>query len=170
MRISFADTGQNRIRGNDMDDLIERQAAIDAIAKQMPRSYTPDGSHPADEEIYKIQEIYVDCIESIEILPAAQPDLSEYSDKLWKNAYERGKAEAQSERDIPKRVSWTGWKGCRDTRYRCPSCKKPVRNTDVYCHRCGQKLMFPHISFTDYVPGEKQQTIVRWDDDNNGID
>lgn len=27
--------------------------------------------------------------------PAAQPDMSEYSDKLWKNAYERGKKEAQ---------------------------------------------------------------------------
>lgn len=77
---------------------------------------------------------------------------------------------AQSERDIPKRVLWSGWKGTRDTRYRCPNCKKPVRNTDVHCHRCGQKLMFPHISFTKYVPGEKQQTIVRWDDDNNGID
>ena len=57
-----------------MADLIDRRAAIEAIAKQMPRSYTLDGSHPGDEEIYKIQEIYVDCIESIEILPAAQPE------------------------------------------------------------------------------------------------
>ena len=55
-------------------DLVYREAAIEAIAKQMPRSYTPDGSHPADEEIFKAQEIYVDCIESIEILPAVQPD------------------------------------------------------------------------------------------------
>ena len=59
-----------RVDGN----TISRQAAIDAIAKQMPKSYTLDGSHPGDEEIYKIQEIYVDCIESIEILPAVQPD------------------------------------------------------------------------------------------------
>ena len=51
------------------------------------------------------------------------------------------------------------------TRYKCPNCKKPVKNDDIYCHRCGQKLMFPHISFTDYVPGEKQETIVRWDDE-----
>ena len=56
------------------NDLISREAAIEAIAKQMPKSYTSDGSHPGDEEIYKIQEIYVDCIESIEILPAVQPD------------------------------------------------------------------------------------------------
>ena len=72
---------------------------------------------------------------------------------------------AQSEKEIAKRVLWTGWKGYRDTRYKCPNCKKPVKNDDIYCHRCGQKLMFPHISFTDYVPGEKQETIVRWDDE-----
>ena len=57
------------------NDLISRQAAIDALARMMPRSCTPDGSHPADEEIYKIQEMYADCIESIEILPAVQPEL-----------------------------------------------------------------------------------------------
>ena len=55
-----------------MDNLISRQDAIDAIAKMMPKSYTPDGSHPADEEIFRAQEIYADCIETIEILPPAQ--------------------------------------------------------------------------------------------------
>ena len=73
----------------------------------------------------------------------------------------------QPKKEIAKRVLWTGWKGCRDTRYKCPNCKKPVKNDDIYCHRCGQKLMFPHISFTDYVPGEKQETIVRWDDETD---
>ena len=53
---------------------------------------------------------------------------------------------AQPEKETPKRVLWSGWKGMRDTRYKCPNCKKPVRNTDIYCHRCGQKLMFPNIS------------------------
>lgn len=57
------------------NDLISRQAAIDALARMIPRSCTPDGSHPADEEIFKAQEIYVDCIESIEILPAVQPEI-----------------------------------------------------------------------------------------------
>ena len=70
-------------------DLVYREAAIEAIAKQMPRSYTPDGSHPADEEIFKAQEIYVDCIESIEILPAAQPEIirckdCKYRDENWR--------------------------------------------------------------------------------------
>lgn len=57
------------------DDMISRQAAIDALAKQMPESYTLDGSHPADEEIFMAQEIYADCIETIELLPAVQPEL-----------------------------------------------------------------------------------------------
>ena len=33
----------------------------------------------------------------VEALPSVQPDLSSYSDKLWRSAYERGKAEAQAE-------------------------------------------------------------------------
>ncbi len=56
-----------------MSDNISRQAAIDALARMMPRSYTPDGSHPADEEIFRAQEVFADCIEALEILPSAQP-------------------------------------------------------------------------------------------------
>ena len=58
-----------------MDDLISRKAAIDALARMMPRSYTPDGSHPADEEIFRVQEVFADCIEALEILPSAQPEI-----------------------------------------------------------------------------------------------
>lgn len=36
-----------------------------------------------------VTEFVEDC------LPSAQPDLSGYSDRLWKAAYERGKAEAE---------------------------------------------------------------------------
>lgn len=72
---------------------------------------------------------------------------------------------AQPERDTPKRVMWTGWKGHRYTRYNCPNCKKPVRNNDVYCHRCGQRLMFPKVSHTPYVEGQKQEAIVMWEDE-----
>ena len=55
------------------NDLISRKAAIEALARMMPRSYTPDGSHPADEEIFRVQEVFADCIEALEILPSAQP-------------------------------------------------------------------------------------------------
>ena len=83
--------------------------------------------------------------------------------RVWEEMKEL--SPVQSEKEIPKRVLWSGWKGTRDTRYKCPNCKKPVRNTDIYCHRCGQKLMFPNISFTPYVEGQKQELIVRWDDE-----
>ena len=43
---------------------------------------------------------YGHAVDALRELPSAQPDLSEYSDKLWKKAYERGKAEAQ-QRWIP---------------------------------------------------------------------
>ena len=56
------------------NDQIYRKAAIEALARMMPRSYTPDGSHPADEEIFRAQEIFADCIEALEILPSAQPE------------------------------------------------------------------------------------------------
>ena len=57
-----------------MDEQISKNKAIEAIAAMMPKSFTPDGSHPADEEIFRIQEIYADCIEAIEILPT-QPGI-----------------------------------------------------------------------------------------------
>ena len=45
------------------------------------------------------------CMEIVSLLikdaptidPPTQPDISEYSDKLWRNAYERGKRDAQPE-------------------------------------------------------------------------
>lgn len=59
--------------------------AIDALAKMMPKSYTPDGSHPADEEIFRAQEIFADCIKTIEILPSAQPEIIHCKDcKHWR--------------------------------------------------------------------------------------
>ena len=57
------------------NDMISREAAIEALARMMPRSYTPDGSHPADEEIFRAQEVFADCIEALEILPSAQPEI-----------------------------------------------------------------------------------------------
>lgn len=120
---------------NKMDDTISRQAAIDTL--HMDVDIIP---------FVKAREYVREAIETVynrlEELPSVQP-----------------------EKEIPKRVLWSGWKGTRDTRYKCPNCTKPVKNDDVYCYRCGQKLIFPKISFTPYVPGEKQELIVRWDDE-----
>ena len=73
--------------------------------------------------------------------------------------------EELSAKATPKRVGFDGWKGYRNTRYKCPYCKKNVRNDETYCHKCGQALMFPRISHTPYVPGEKQDVIVTWHDE-----
>ena len=128
-----------------MDDLISRQAAIDAM-KNMYHAAEKWGEEASDDVIKaRAESCMASLIEMklrIEQLPSAQP-----------------------ERDTPKRVLWTGWKGHRDTRYKCPNCKNPVRNDNVYCHRCGQRLMFPKVSQTPYVEGQKQETIVRWDDE-----
>ena len=73
--------------------------------------------------------------------------------------------EELSAKAMPKRVGFTEWKGHRNTRYKCPLCTKYVRNDEKYCHKCGQALMFPIISFTPYVPGKRQETIISWPDE-----
>lgn len=128
-----------------MSDLISRQAAIDAL-KDMYQAAEKWGQEANDDIVKaRAESCMASLIEMklrIEKLPSAQP-----------------------ERDIPKRVHWISWKGCRDTRYRCPTCVKPVRNDDVFCHKCGQRLIFPKISHTPYIEGQKQELIVRWDDE-----
>ena len=71
-------TMRNRFLGEEkMGDLIDRQLAIDAIERNACNT----------------QRIF----DAVKALPSAAPDLSEYSDKLWERAYERGKAAAQAE-------------------------------------------------------------------------
>lgn len=116
-------------------ELIYRDEAIKALGEEPP--VWNDEYHEIAE-----REQWRSDVKAIEAVPSAQP-----------------------EKEIAKRVLWSGWKGTRYTRYKCPNCNKPVKNDDVYCHRCGQKLMFPHISHTPYIEGEKQELIVRWDDE-----
>lgn len=73
--------------------------------------------------------------------------------------------EELSAKAMPKKVGFSGWKGCRDTRYKCPLCAKFVRNDEKYCHKCGQALMFPIIGHTPYVPGKRQEVIISWPDE-----
>lgn len=76
-----------------MSDLIDRQAAIEALAC--------------------LEDYEEQAIEALRKLPSAQTDLSEYSDRLWRNAYEHGKKEGQSE--IVR---------CKDCKHRDPEDKK----------------------------------------------
>lgn len=75
-----------------MDDMVSRQAAISLQPK------------PKEDRYFQTQNLddaydygWRDLQRCIEKLPPAQPDISEYSDKLWRNAYERGKMDAQPE-------------------------------------------------------------------------
>ena len=44
--------------------------------------------------IGQIELTYAPMLKGLQKLPSVQPDLSDYSDRLWKAAYERGRAEA----------------------------------------------------------------------------
>ena len=74
------------------------------------------------------------------ITPSAQPDLSSYSDKLWRAAYERGKAEAQ-----PKRGMWI--KSDTDA-FVCSVCRNGYKNQPTimgkpmfeFCPCCGARM------------------------------
>lgn len=63
-----------------MSDLIDRQALIDAFEEEFYTMYSDDYNY---------------MIKFFNNLPSA--DLSEYSDKLWKTAYERGKRDGEKE-------------------------------------------------------------------------
>lgn len=79
----------------DTQNCINKQDAIDALEegfKDVTVGINKFG--PTYGLIEAVTGIYK-CL--IGKLPPAQSDLSEYSDKLWQKAYERGKAEAQAE-------------------------------------------------------------------------
>ena len=85
-----------------MSDLIDRQAAIDAILAVTGNSSVRElYEHVQEHGLSDMWSGGVNAaIDIIIAVPSAQPDMSGYSDKLWKAAYERGKAEAQ-QRWIP---------------------------------------------------------------------
>ena len=61
-----------------MSDLISRQGAIDALAKEMPSLTTPDGSGEFDHDIQIADEAFVDCMQIINELPSAEPKTGEW--------------------------------------------------------------------------------------------
>lgn len=72
------------------------RAIIDHVNEMTPAQPEPCEELDFVQEHKKIS-VVLDIQQKGKSTPSAQPDLSSYSDKLWKNAYERGKAEAQAE-------------------------------------------------------------------------
>ena len=75
----------NSIKNELNDDLISRQSAIDAFMNDV----TPYGMMDDDGNIESGCKDK-DVIAMLYKLPSANPDLSGYSDRLWKRAYDRG--------------------------------------------------------------------------------
>lgn len=105
------------------DDTISRQAAINAVM----------------DEFKRVPTTAIRAKKRLESLPAAQPDLSSYSDKLWRAAYERGKAEAQPQR---MRGHWrvtpmACYGGGTLTELECSECEEHQITTSNFCPNCG---------------------------------
>lgn len=56
------------------------------------------------EEATEGDKVVNDVIDLIDNAPTIETDMSEYSDKLWQKAYERGKAEAITNEDIKSAI------------------------------------------------------------------
>jgi len=98
-----------------MEDLIRRSDAI-AILKDLQSKHLQFCLVP-----FRI------AIEKVQAIPSADTDISEYSDKLWKNAYERGKADRPQGEWI--RTGRTNIYG----------------GIEVQCSNCGDRVMVQHL-------------------------
>ena len=127
-------------------DTINRQDAIDAVRQHKANVL---GERKWDEGIaYGYEAAHEHICEVLAVLPSAQPDydLSGYSDRLWKAAYERGKAEAQ--RTGRWIVVSDGYGNGEATACicECSECKDTIwvyKKSDrkwKYCPNCGAKM------------------------------
>ena len=103
-------------------DTIYRQDAIDAINAYLGLSAVSR----TIQNMTSIQEI-------LEKLPSASPDLSTFSDKLWKNAYERGKAEGR------KKGKWLR-SGSAIFPCECDQCGDTTERNTPFCPHCGADM------------------------------
>ena len=81
-----------------MSDLIYRHEAIEAL-DTIGYDFSESGLSESElEEVCEaVGNVRQDMISRIKNLPSASPDLSTFSDKLWKIAYERGKKEGMQQ-------------------------------------------------------------------------
>ena len=125
-----------------MRDPIDRQAAIDALWKslhayedkterQFIESDELDVGDWMEHRIF-VQNMNDSDRQAILELPSADIDLSGFSDRLWKAAYERGKAE------VVRNGHWI-YTPTNLLGYACSECGKAMCRFN-YCPHCGAKM------------------------------
>ena len=81
-----------------MDDLISKQVAVEEVHHAIYEFFDfveDDDESPITYEDKKLLELNKAITSRLKKLPPADTDYSEFTDKLYKKAYERGKAEVQ---------------------------------------------------------------------------
>ncbi len=58
--------------------------------------------------------------------------------------------------DCPK-----GFRGVRDTRYYCPTCKALTRQREAFCHKCGQSVKYPK----EVYDKENNRIVLDWSEE-----
>ena len=114
---------------NENGELISRQDAIDAINAYLGLSAVSR----TIQNMTSIQEI-------LENLPSASPDISTFSDKLWKIAYERGKEEGRKKGEWIEIMDADEFGEPYPCGVRCSECGFCSVNLDNFCPNCGAKM------------------------------
>lgn len=124
-----------------MSDLISRQAAIEALGDEPQVRDENDDYDVATRNQWRYD---LECIKDV---PTVDTDLSGYSDKLWKAAYERGKTDAVKHGEwMPENRRPKSWS------FYCSECKRtaydpqnhhsdvPKRCRYAFCPNCGARM------------------------------
>ena len=90
--------------------------------------------HP---EMFEPYIHFRDIIKAIDNAPTVDADLSEYSDKLWKEAYERGKNERPKGKWLRDNYGDTF---CSHCGVECPYNEEGLYTLGHYCHQCGADM------------------------------
>ena len=125
-----------------MSDLIKRDDAITVLYRNTP--FDAKGIALLDK-----------CESEINAIPSADTDISEYSDRLWKNAYERGKADRPQGEWIAV-DSYSAFGGSEEqwnahgnpiAYHYCSNCKSQTRVDEFgeemltdFCPNCGARM------------------------------